>query len=76
MQAYSLHQKGINMSDKAVAPSQYDLSLVGRSNTNTTTTLKGSLYTRLCLNMFDSLFLFILIAFCFSICAYFLNERS
>ena len=34
------------MSDKAVAPSHYDLSLVGRSNTNTTTTSKGSSYNK------------------------------
>ena len=46
-QIYSLHQKGTSLSDKAVAPSQYDLSLVARSNTNTTTTTtsKGSSYT-------------------------------
>ena len=41
-QIYSLHQKGTSLSDKAVAPSQYDLSLVVRSNTNTTATSKGS----------------------------------
>ena len=44
-QTYSLHQKGTSLSDKAVAPSQFDLSLVARSNTNTTTTSKGSSYT-------------------------------
>ena len=45
-QIYSLHQKGTSLSDKAVAPSQYDLRLVAHSNTNTTTTTsKGSSYT-------------------------------
>ena len=39
---YSLHQKGTSLSDEAVVPSQYDLSLVGRFNTNTTPTSKGS----------------------------------
>ena len=65
-QIYSLHQKGTSLSDKAVAPSHYDLSLVGRSSTNTTTASKGSSYTRLYLNIFYSLLLFIVIAFCFS----------
>ena len=46
-QTYSLHQKDTSLSEKAVAPSQFDLSLVGRSNTNPTTTSKGSSYTRL-----------------------------
>ena len=32
-QIYALHQKGTILSDKAVAPSQYDLSLGGHSNT-------------------------------------------
>ena len=50
-QLYSLHQKGTSLSDKAVAPSQFDLILVGRSSTNTTTTSKGSLYPHLYLNI-------------------------
>ena len=50
-----------------MAPSQYDLSLVGRSNTNTTITSKGSLYsTHLYLNIFYLLLLFVVTAFCFS----------
>ena len=62
------------MSDKVVAPSKFYLGLMGRSNTNTTTTSKGSLYTRLYLNIFDSLLLhvFIVIVFCFSfVCPFF-----
>ena len=43
--------------------SQYDLSLVGLSNTNTTKNIDF---------FFDSLFLFIVIAFCFSfLCSFF-----
>ena len=34
-QIHYLHHKGTSLLDKAVAPSQYELSLVGRSNTNT-----------------------------------------
>ena len=60
---YSLHQKGTSLSDEAVVPSQYDLNLKGRFNTNTTPTSKGSSYTCPYLNIFDSLLLFIVIAF-------------
>ena len=55
-QIYFLHQKGTSLSDKAVATSHYDLNfLVGRSNTNTTTTSKESSYTCIYMNIFDSL---------------------
>ena len=67
-QIYYLHKKGTSLSDKAVAPSQYGLSLVARSNTNTTTTHQKGLhiqYTHLP-EYFDSLLLFIVVAFCFS----------
>ena len=71
---FSLHQKGTSLSVKAVAPSQYDLSLVGRSNTNTITTPKGSLYTRLYLNIFGLMVVIhVVIAFCFNFLCSFLK---
>ena len=67
-QIYSLHQKGTSLSDKAVAPSQYDLSFVAiLIQTQQQQHQKGlhMQYTPLP-EYFDSLLLFIVVAFCFS----------
>ena len=73
-QIYYLHQKGTSLSDKAVAPSQYDLNLVARSNANTTTTTsKGSSYT---IHAFTWIFWLIVVIHSCCILFQFWNERS
>ena len=70
-QIYSLHQKDTSLSDKSVAPSQYNLSWAARTiQTQQQQQHQKGLHTQYTLlhvpEYFDSLLLFIVVAFCFS----------
>ena len=74
-QLYSLHQKGTSLSDKAVAPSQYDLSCWWDVLTQAQQHIKRVFINTPLPEYFDPVLLFIVIAFCFSFLCSFLKRK-